>query len=292
MASNYYYSLPKPDWIGPFLRVSGQSQVLRGSVVFPGDTALQYDGAVDGTGAPITTLLPAQEKAKLTGAFEPIALRQSLGAFARPVQKKGITARVTIGLGAQQIVARSGYALADDAATTDRVEVTTIPSSLQAGAEAQLDAAGALNDTISYTLLANTLYPFAVTGDTTLKGAQLANVTVDGKISIKLAKWASLDYVVGIKRVPLVVDAWQVQNGLLLSSAFQLIKSEPPAPDAADAPAAPTDPAMAPTPPATPTAPVIPPAPVTPPPTPPTDAPAPTPTEPAPSVPPTPTIPG
>ena len=202
-------------------------------MVFPVDTALQLDGAVDSAGAPITTLLPAQEKTKITGAFEPITLRESLGAFARPVQKKAITARVTVGLGAQEIISRGGIALTDNADTVDRVELSTIPSSVQAGAEVQLDAQGAVSDTLSYTLLANTLYPFFVSTDTPLKGVELANVTIEGKVSVKLAKWASLDYVVSVKRVPLVVDAWQVQNGLLLSSSFQLIHAK-----AADAPAA------------------------------------------------------
>jgi hypothetical protein len=40
---------------------------------------------------------------------------------------------------------------------------------------------------------------------------------------VRLTKWASLDYVVSAKKIPLVLDAWQVQNGLLLTVGFDLI---------------------------------------------------------------------
>ena len=40
---------------------------------------------------------------------------------------------------------------------------------------------------------------------------------------MKLAKWASLDYLLSAKRIPLILDKWQVQNNLLFTTGFDII---------------------------------------------------------------------
>ena len=72
------------------------------------------------------------------------------------------------------------------------------------------------------------LYPFysdpeAAIGGEILEGVELTNVEISGKLSVKLAAWASLDYVLSAKYLPLIIDEWQVQNGLLLNSSFNLL---------------------------------------------------------------------
>jgi hypothetical protein len=38
------------------------------------------------------------------------------------------------------------------------------------------------------------------------------------------AKWASLDYLLMVRRVPRIADYWQVQNGIILTAGFDLLK--------------------------------------------------------------------
>jgi hypothetical protein len=42
-------------------------------------------------------------------------------------------------------------------------------------------------------------------------------------LKVKLASWASLDDTFSARRVPLVVDKWQIQNGLLLTTSFTVL---------------------------------------------------------------------
>ncbi|MCA9538175.1 MAG: hypothetical protein KC620_04775, partial [Myxococcales bacterium] len=72
------------------------------------------------------------------------------------------------------------------------------------------------------------LYPFysdpeANLNGTPLEGAELINAEVSAKVSAKITNWASLDYVFSARYLPLIVDEWQVQNGLLVSAAFNLL---------------------------------------------------------------------
>jgi hypothetical protein len=41
--------------------------------------------------------------------------------------------------------------------------------------------------------------------------------------AVKLVKWASLDYVVNVKRLPMILDQWQVQHSVLLTAGFDLL---------------------------------------------------------------------
>lgn len=263
LVSSYFLALPKVHWIGPFARAKLNTPVLPGAIVYADATDLVIDG-----GAPET--LDAQTRRKVTGAFEPLALRQSLGAFARPVKEDELTATLTLGVGAIETFARGGLAVTDDDTTTT-LELSTIPTSFQAGAEVELQATGAPSANTTYTLGVNALYPFLVTGDSELTGLDLLNLDVNGKFSVKLAKWLSVDYVLTVKRAPQIVDAWQLQNGVLLSSGFSLIKVKPPevpppppcTPCAPIEPAPPGVPEAPPTPtPDAPPAPEPPPAPV------------------------------
>ena len=46
---------------------------------------------------------------------------------------------------------------------------------------------------------------------------------LDLKVGFKMASWFSIEYVLGVRRLPLLVDNGQVWHGLLGSFAFNLI---------------------------------------------------------------------
>lgn len=218
LRSMYLYAIESVPWLGPFARFRLQTQLLPGYAIYAEDKVISIDG-----GAPQT--LVGQDAFDLTKAFEPLALRQSAGAFARPIEGKELTTIFTLGVGAQEIITQGGRIVSDNADTPDVIELATLKNSTQIGGEIEMDLKGEYNKFITWTLQANILYPFVTSTeiDTDLEGAELINVDFAAKLSVKLADWASLDYVLNARRVPLVVDAWQVQNGLLLTTSFKIL---------------------------------------------------------------------
>ena len=219
LRSTYLYELAKVRWLGPFARVRFQTSLLPGYLVVAEPRRLRI---TDTDGDVTTRGLPAQENFELTSAFEPFLMRQSTGVFARPYDKKEIQLLTTLGLGAQEVFTQAGLAVTDDDTTTP-LELTKLADSVQVGAEVEVVASGEWQQDLTWGASANVLWPFVVDADTDLEGADLVNVEFGLKLGYKLSKWASLDYVLSAKKVPLIVDAWQVQNNLLLTAAFNLL---------------------------------------------------------------------
>lgn len=223
----YLYHLPAVPWLGPFVRARMQTALFPGRLVLP-DPNIPV--TVDGENADLESKTEDGKSygvLELTDPFQPLRLRESAGVFAQPVDAPMLGLTVTVGAGAQQVFADGGRAVQDDEATPV-IEVVSLADSQQIGVEVELEAGGKVTETVSYSLGVNMLYPFYSdpelnpAGDA-LEGIELANVEVDGKLSVKLAAWASLDYILSAKYLPLIIDEWQVQHGLLLNASFNLL---------------------------------------------------------------------
>ena len=228
LQSMYLYELQSVPWLGPFARARLQTALFDGQFVDGSDQNLNIPGEDDANGdAPGTRTLPANEEFKLTSAFEPFVLRQSGGFFARPLSDPDLAVTFTLGLGAQEIFAEGGYALTDNADTADVIELSRLDSSQQAGLESELEAGGAVNKQLTWGFNLNLLHPFVINVDNPLlnelEGLDLTNVEAGIKLSMKLNKWASVDFTSTAKKVPLISKEWQLTNGLLVSAAFNLL---------------------------------------------------------------------
>lgn len=212
--SLYLYHLRNHPWVGPFARFRLQSSLFNSYYV---NTA--QVNAVQAGGAPVT--LAPQERLKLTGPFEPLLLRESVGAFAIASDTEKLKLTFKLGPGVQETLVRNGFVLADDAATPE-IEFAPLGDVTEFGAEFELDSSGKLSDVGSWSLLINVLQPFIADPDPGKSGVDLLQLDVQGKLSLKLAAWASLDYILLVKRVPLVLDEIQVTNGLLFSASFEI----------------------------------------------------------------------
>lgn len=234
LGSMWLYKLKSLPWLGPFARARMQTQIFAGHLVFGEDTELEF---LDPKGTPIDALNPdltaddrrvrqlaAQERIKITNAFEPLTLRQSVGAFARAVEQPTVKITFTTGLGAQEVFVQGdgGFAVSDDDSSPE-LEVTRLQDSVQLGVEVGMEANGTIGKQVTWSLLIDTMQPFYTDVETDLEGIDLLNVELTGKIGVKLTKWVSLDYMLLAKRIPLVLDDWQVQNNVLLSTAFNLL---------------------------------------------------------------------
>ncbi len=242
----YLWHTPKAPWFGPFVGLELKSAVLPGYYVTPGDVTLSY---TDTDGNVTTEALPALDSVDLTNAFAPLTLRESVGAFAVPVEKPEVRLEIRAGIGAMEAFVQKGYLIDDDEDTADVLELTQMQNSAQLGAEASLAVGGTIKEFMTYGARAAMLQPFVHNAETDLEGAELMNLDFEVLLGFKLTEWASLDYQFKAFRTPLVYDGWQVTNGLLLTFTANVVKPKPAA-DAAAAvePAGEPEPAPAPEP--------------------------------------------
>jgi hypothetical protein len=215
LRTTYLYKLESLPWMGPYARARMQTGLFPGNFIDATDRTLVLP---DGTEENVS----AKEKFQLTSAFEPLLLRESAGLFARPYEAADLVFTATLGAGAQEIFTQGGYSIADPEA--DPLVLVELIDSTQIGTELELEAKGEATKLFTYSLRANLLQPFYTSVDTgDLSGLDLLNTELEVKMSFKLNQWASMDYVFLAKKIPLVVDAWQVQNGLLVSAAFSIL---------------------------------------------------------------------
>ena len=272
-----YHVVPS---LGPFLRVGMNTAMFSGYDIRAAAATYAIAHA-DGT-----TETLGGRRLRLTDPFQPLTLKETLGAFAQPVTTDRVRLEIRVGAGAQEVFADEALAVNDDAATPE-VEVKELESFNQMGIEGVANAWGTIDEDkrVAYTVGIGVLVPLAYSelppGDD--RGAlDLTNVELTAGLSVKLVEWASLDYKLAVLRQPQLVDATQVTNNLLLTIGVGLgskAPAPPPPPPACPEPApAPPAPAATPVAPAPPPPPPPPPPPAAPePPPPPAPPPAPPP---------------
>ncbi|MCC6522936.1 MAG: DUF3078 domain-containing protein [Polyangiaceae bacterium] len=172
-------------------------------------------------------------KLRLTDPMRPLALKQSIGAFFQPVSEEEVTLEIRAALGGRETVAKGQLAVDDDKAT-DVVEVKELRSSNQLGAEATVQVTGTTAENrLVYKATAEVLVPFVhseLAPDDERNVGQLTSLAFGAALAVKLVDWATLDYEVKAVREPLTLDAWQVQNNLVLTFGLTvpIPKPEPP----------------------------------------------------------------
>lgn len=221
--TTYLYHIPDVDWLGPFVRASMVASVFAGFDARPDDTDIlktMNDGTVVAEG------VAAQHPITLTSAFEPTKLKEVAGLFANPVDLESAKLQVQLGVGSNQIFTGEGFVITDDDKTPE-LEMTQLEDYIQVGAELEITLGGKLQKIISWGANTSFFQPFYSSETRELSGIDLMTITMTANISVKLAEWASLDYVLGAKREPLILDDWQVSNGLLFTAGFSVFDPEP-----------------------------------------------------------------
>ncbi len=239
LKSTYYYAPKRLEWLGPFGRGTLSTPLFPGYYVgsesalvneVSGDTTTTfalYEPLVDGV----------PYKLGLSSGFEPMILKEVGGVMASPVDKGNrLKLSCHLGLGAEEVLTQGGYVVKEVNDTAGEVDtdgetfsyaktvvVVPLESYQSVGAEFELNASGALGETMTWTFNATFFQPVYTTSVTAEDVSSLLNVDTSGKVSVKLAKWASLDIVVAARKYPLILDEWQFQSGLLLTTTFNLI---------------------------------------------------------------------
>jgi hypothetical protein len=226
VTSTYFYRLQRPDWLGPFGRFKLQTQLFKGYVVREVDVAVNRTSRDGNVVGPVTRT--AQSKISLTSAFEPLVLRQTVGMFGRPWQDDDFKFDGKLGVGAQEIVVRDGFVVASEADGV--INLRQLETSVNAGAELEVNLQGVLvKDLLSWKASANFFLPVLSNADDPAdptrkaNGFDFLNTDIQGGLSLKVAKGLSVDYALLLRKIPLVVDGFQVQHGLVFSVGVDIL---------------------------------------------------------------------
>jgi hypothetical protein len=238
LSTTYTYHLPDIAWLGPYARGRLATQLFPGYVVQPAAFKARF---LNSKGLPTTTPdrdVAAKARLDLTTWFEPLILSESAGAFAHPTNSKYLTLKTKLGVGAQHVLMQDGYAVGDDKATPE-LELKQLQGAHQAGSELDLAAQGELTQLVNWRAGGNFFLPVYSSEGSDDTGLGRTSINLLAGLSIKLAKWASLDYTFVARKIPLVIDEWQIQHGFLLTTGFQMgfVPDPPPPPPADPAPA-------------------------------------------------------
>lgn len=213
--STYLYEIPSIPWFGPYARLRLQASVFPGYTLKLTDTTVTKLN-VDGSPMGDPYLVKGRKDIDLTGAFAPLTIRESAGAFAKPYESIPLNVQFRLGAGAWQVFTQGGFSIASDTPETG-LTLQQMEDTIQAGGEAEVTLNGVLVGNVGYTLTAGMMYPFWTNAESSPTGLDALNTEVIATVGVKLAEWASLDYAFKALRYPLIVDEWQISNSLLLT---------------------------------------------------------------------------
>ena len=220
-STEYRWALPFAKWVGPYARAQAVTAALPGQLVRPENTTVRRhftDGTFRDESLSGTKNTPAV--VALTSFLEPLVITENAGLNVLPLEKKWLTVKTRVGAGGQHILVRDGFVVADDAATA-QIDLKQLAMSNSAGFNVDFEASGLVwDDSIGYGLVARFYYPVITVEPTDLDAVERLNADINGTLSFKVNDLMSINYVLTVKRVPAVLNDWQVQNSLLFSMGF------------------------------------------------------------------------
>ena len=209
----YLYSLPSIPWMGPYVKASVETTLFKGEDIRQTPTTYVFE---DLTTTTTSTL-------RLTDAFKPLTTKESVGAFAKLIDKETMKLETRLGFGAVQVEADGQFAVKDDP-TTLAVDVDSLESYEQAGIEGGVTFKGLIDTNTTYTLVGEFLVPIIKDlppGDDR-DSLELTNYDVSAKLTTKLNTWMNLDYEYKLKKQPQLLDKNQIQHILLLNVSYNI----------------------------------------------------------------------
>lgn len=217
--SLYNYFILK--WFGPFARFNLQTSVFDTTVV----TAEAKDYVItrnDGT----TDTLTGVTEVPLSSSLEPTTFNESIGLFAEPVRSDPLIWKIRIGAGARETLADGVLAVKDDD-STDAIELTELSDVYQGGLEAFTGVEGKLSDgRFTYRAGASALLPFLNNDSQDRTAIDLLRWGLHAGLEASVVEWLSVNYSLNVLKDPQLLDVAQVQNNVLLTFKYTLIKPD------------------------------------------------------------------
>lgn len=203
--STYLRSIESHPWLGPYAMFDLKTPVFKGEDrrVNPVAYNEKSTGANIGNGTSL----------RLTDGFEPLRTKESVGFFAKFIETDKTLLEGRLGYGALQIKV-DGWAIDDDAATANIIELKKLTGYNYSGFELGLNAQHKLDERTTLALLANMLIPVSFTQPQgkSLSNVEAADVDIKGSLTSKLSDWLTFAYEIKAIKQPLLLDKFQVQT--------------------------------------------------------------------------------
>lgn len=213
----YLKSLPDKPALGPYVRGEITTSAFRGEDVRNGPTTyliLNSDGTERGTQQDATL--------RLTDAFRPFAIKESVGFFWKPENDEKMTLELRSGLGAMHVFAKDQLAVQDNSSTS-AIEIVELKSFTQTGIEFGVLFKGKIDEKLNYELAAESLTPLIKERGETRNAFRLTNYNLTARISSQITSWASISYDFKLKMQPQLIEKSQVQQMLVLNINYNLL---------------------------------------------------------------------
>ena len=216
----YLRSLESFPQIGPYARAELRTSVFRGEDV----RAEEKDYVIRGNNTP----LGSHSVYRLTDPFIPLTTQESVGFFAKLIERKRTKLEIRLGVGAIQVRTDRQLRLDDDAKTPDVIELSRLDNLSQMGMEYGLIFSGQWNENSDYSLVANFLTPIGTEIEFGKEcygcnSWNLTNIDLKAVLSSKVSDWMNFSYEYRALRQPEVLNAFQIQHGFALNFFYDLL---------------------------------------------------------------------
>jgi ABC-type uncharacterized transport system auxiliary subunit len=206
-----YQFLP---WIGPYVRVGGETSLFNHYSYFSNPTAVVVqdpDGNTLATRSGPDGL--GETQVQLAGSFAPIQLKQGAGANFRALHNVFADLDLRTGLGSRQYFANGQLVPADDP-TTPAFELRQVRSTVLTGVEISALGQGRISRFVQLSTEFDMLLPF--------EGLGLTQLTWRNAIGLRLSSFASVTYTLNIVRQPNVnpLQPFATEQGVQLRFFF------------------------------------------------------------------------
>jgi hypothetical protein len=158
---------------------------------------------------------------RLTDPFLPITFREGVGLFVHPYTSDPFAVETRAGFGGL-------HTLAEGQLVVDDIEVRELYSFDQAAVEMGVALFGTyFEDKITWRVAADVAVPVVNRPEESGQDlGELTNIDLSATLSFKMLSWLSLDYKFRALRQPQLVDAFQIQNNLLLTLSYTWSSAE------------------------------------------------------------------
>ena len=211
LRADLVYTFFLNERFGPYARFGLLTNLLASDVLATEDTTVAF---TDLNGTREVVFVPAGGEYRTADSFGALRLREGFGLNVRLYRGDRATANWRVGVGLRQNLFNNAFVARDDA-NTAALDYFEIDDFDEEGAETTFTATVTLGRNLFYL---TDLELFGDFGD-------LGEPTVDWRntVSLRLNRFASLDYTLDLLRIPQVLDENQITQNLLLRFSFNVL---------------------------------------------------------------------
>ena len=199
------------EWIGPYLRAVGSTQLLPTDAFFPSGAILSIQRA---DGSTQLENIGRASRFRIAKAFSPTVLQGGLGLALNLLRRQSFWLDARAGIAGRKNIFRETLALADLEATPE-LEYVQARDSQELGLEGSVEASFKLSGWLFYTTTLEYFSAFDQLDDPVIEWRNT--------LAFRLSRHLSLNYTANVLRQPYVSSATQLQQTVLFRALFDVL---------------------------------------------------------------------